>query len=72
MKTNQAICQDNEILNKKNIGRVYNYTGMLHFASSGQILLNIINNIANYFCLKIITKTTKKIKINIKKNKPTT
>ena len=54
------------------MGRVYNYTGMLNFASSGQILLNIINNIANFFCLTIITKTTKKIKINIKKNKPTT
>ena len=49
------------------MGRVYNYTGMLNFASSGQILLNIINNIANYFCLKIITKTTKKIKIKQQK-----
>lgn len=40
------------------MGRVYNYTGMLPFALSGQILHNIIH----YFCpiKKIIKKEYKK------------
>ena len=45
------------------MGRVYNYTGMLPFALSGQILHNIIH----YFCpIKKFTK--KNYKKTTKKN----